>query len=529
MPPERRGSTTETEARGHDTSTTTTHHHHHHHQQDENATTNETEPLLHNNHTHHHPIDSETETADERELLTFTKNDPENPKNWSHTTKMLNVATIASMAVLSPLASSMFTPGIDQIAEGLHTSTNSVIACSTGFVVMLGIGPLVHAPLSETVGRRRMYLSCFGIFTVLQIPSALAPNVETLIVMRTLAGFFGSVSIANGGGSLSDMFEANQRAGIFGWYLLGPLMGPTLGPLFGGVIVQRLDWRWIFWILSIVCCMSTASAFFFLRETYAPMILSARKRRLEKLNCTPHKYRFEGEDSRSLFVKLRSSLTRPLRILIQPIVLTMSTYQAILFATTYSLYTNFQPIYQGIYHFSTEQVGLAYLGPGLGFLFCVWFIVPRIDTVYNALTASRTKSGTHGVPEFRLPLANIGSVFIPASLFMFAWSVADHRPWILSMVAAVFYGIGQVIILNSTTNYYIDCFEKYAASAIAAGALFRSVVGGIVPLFAPALFERLGYGWGISVFGILALAIAPAPLAFYYYGGRVRERFRIEL
>lgn len=78
-----------------------------------------------------------------------------------------------------------------------------------------------------------MYLTCFGIFTLLQIPSALAPNIGTLIAMRTLAGFFGSVSIANGGGSLSDLFEPGQRAGIFGWYLLGPLMGPTLGPLFG--------------------------------------------------------------------------------------------------------------------------------------------------------------------------------------------------------------------------------------------------------------------------------------------------------
>ncbi len=85
---------------------------------------------------------------------------------------------------------------------------------------------------------------CFSIFTLLQIPSALSPNIETLIAMRTLSGFFGAVGIANGGGTISDMFEPKERASIFGWYLLGPLLGPTLGPLFGGVIVQRLGWRW---------------------------------------------------------------------------------------------------------------------------------------------------------------------------------------------------------------------------------------------------------------------------------------------
>jgi len=466
------------------------------------------------------------EGVDSRELLSFSEEDSGNPRTWSRKTKMLNVAVVASMANLSPLASSMFNPGIDQIADGLNTTTGAVIACTTGFLIMLGIGPLIIAPLSETFGRRIMYLTCFGLFAVLQIPSALSPNIETLIAMRTLSGFFGSVGIANGGGSLSDMFEPGERAGVFGYYLLGPLMGPTLGPLIGGFIVQRLDWRWIFWVLTIFCTLVTLSAYFFLKETYAPVLLAKRKAELEQEENATNKYRFEGEDYRPLYIKLRYSLTRPLRILVQPIVLTMSTYQAILFATTYSIYTNMQPIYQGEYGFNTEQVGLLYLGPGLGFIFCVWFIVPRIDNVYNGLAARNEGKGR---PEYRLPLANIGSVFVPISLFWFAWTVDYHAAWWVSISATFFYGIGQVIILNTTTNYYIDCFEEYAASAIAAGAVFRSLVGGIVPLFAPGLFEKLGYGWGISVFGFLALAIAPAPLIFFRYGATIRKRFAIQL
>jgi MFS family permease len=87
----------------------------------------------------------------------------------------------------------MFAPGIDQIAESLQTSRNSVIGCQTGFVIMLGVGPLVLAPLSETFGRKVLYLTCFTLFTLFQIPTALSPNLPTLITMRTLAGFFGSM------------------------------------------------------------------------------------------------------------------------------------------------------------------------------------------------------------------------------------------------------------------------------------------------------------------------------------------------
>jgi multidrug resistance protein len=476
-----------------------------------------------------------TQTSNKSSLVKFTDHDSDNPKAWSPKKKLTNVGIIALMAILSPLASSMFTPGIAQVAEDLNCSEKAVIATTTGFVIMLGLGPLLLAPFSETFGRRKLYIWCFAIFTVLQIPTALAPNVGVLIAARTISGFFGSVGIANGGGTISDMYEPSERASIFGWYLLGPLMGPTIGPLFGGLIITHLNWRWVYWILLIVCLINTTVGYLFLHETYAPVLLLRRRDALQAKNTNSHpedgeaspKYHFEGEDTRSIWAKLRSSMKRPIAIFIQPIVLIMSLYQALIFGTTYSIYTNMQDIYSSPpYNFSSQQIGFLYLGPGLGFLVSVWFLVPRIDTIYNALTE---KNHGKALPEFRLPLANIGAVLIPLSLFWFGWSVDARSPWPVSIAATFFYGLGQLLIFNTVQNYYIDSFEKYAASAIAGGSVFRSLIGGVVPLFAPALFERLGYGWGISVFGFLAVAIAPAPAVFYYFGGRLRERFPLKL
>ena len=328
--------------------------------------------------------------------------------------------------------------------------------------------------------------------------------------------------------TFADMFIPSERAGVFGWYLLGPLLGPTIGPLLGGVIVERLGWRWTYWIMAIVSFVNTAAGYFLLRETYVPRILSQKKDEFERdsSNTDGAKYSYEGEDNRPLRQKILHSLKRPPKIFMQPIVATMAVYQALVFGTTFSIYTNMQKIYSELYGFSTEQVGLLYLGPGLGFLFAVVVLVPRIDTVYKRLTA---KHNDKAKPEFRLPLANIGSVFIPMSLFWFAWTVEKHAHWFASIAATFFYGIGQVMILNSTQNYYIDSFEKYAASAIAAGTVFRSLVGGVVPLAAPGLFEKLGYGWGISVFAFIGLILAPAPVLFYTFGERIRERFPVNL
>jgi hypothetical protein len=146
--------------------------------------------------------------------------------------------------------------------------------------------------------------------------------------------------------------------------------------------------------------------------------------------------------------------------------------------------------------------------------------------VYKKLTSQNNGKAK---PEFRLPLANIGAIFIPGSLFWFAWTVEKHAHWFASISGTFFYGIGQVMILNTTQNYFIDSFEKYAASAIAAGTVFRSLVGGVIPLGAPLLFEKLGYGWGISVFAFISLLLAPVPILFFIFGERIRDRFKVDL
>lgn len=258
------------------------------------------------------------------------------------------------------------------------------------------------------------------------------------------------------------------------------------------------------------------------------MILQWRSDRLNRENAEGGvEYRVKGSDDRPIWEKVRQAMRRPLTILFtQPIVFTMALYQAVIFGTMYSLYTNFENIYQEWYTFDTVQVGCLYLGPGIGFLLAVWFIVPKIDAVYNRLTE---RNGGKAMPEYRLPLANIGSVLLPLSLFAFAWTVQRKAHWVWTIVPTVFFGIGQVAVFNTVQNYYIDAFQKYAASAIAAGAVFRSLFGGLVPLVAPPLLKALGYGWGLSLFAFASAALSPSPLLFYYYGPRIRERYAVDL
>jgi hypothetical protein len=77
--------------------------------------------------------------------------------------------------------------------------------------------------------------------------------------------------------------------------------------------------------------------------------------------------------------------------------------------------------------------------------------------------------------------------------------------------------------------YLIDCFTVHAASAMAANTVLRSVVAAFLPIAGPIMFEKLGYGWGNSVLGFIAVACIPIPFFFIKYGGRIRANSTLKL
>jgi hypothetical protein len=78
-------------------------------------------------------------------------------------------------------------------------------------------------------------------------------------------------------------------------------------------------------------------------------------------------------------------------------------------------------------------------------------------------------------------------------------------------------------------TYLVDAFTRYAASAIAANTVLRSLLGGLLPLAGLRLYNKLGYGWGNSLLAFLALAMVPIPVLFSIYGERIRTKFPIKL
>lgn len=76
--------------------------------------------------------------------------------------------------------------------------------------------------------------------------------------------------------------------------------------------------------------------------------------------------------------------------------------------------------------------------------------------------------------------------------------------------------------------YLVDTFTIYAASALAANTVMRSIAGAVLPLAGLPMYDALGMGWGNSLLGFIALALVPAPWLFMKYGEYLRKTYDIE-
>jgi hypothetical protein len=81
----------------------------------------------------------------------------------------------------------------------------------------------------------------------------------------------------------------------------------------------------------------------------------------------------------------------------------------------------------------------------------------------------------------------------------------------------------------SIQTYLVDTFTIYAASAMAANTIVRSIFGGVLPLSGLRMYDALGYGWGNSLLGFVALGLAPIVIFMGRYGDRLRERWPLQL
>ncbi|KAF2765387.1 MFS general substrate transporter [Teratosphaeria nubilosa] len=465
-------------------------------------------------------------------FITFSQEDPSNPRNWAKWKRWYVTCFAAFLNVITCLCAGGYSSAQDNVETRFGVSSEVATLGLSLYILGFAIGPMLLAPLSEYFGRSPVYICSWFILVIFQVPVAVAPNIATVLVCRLIQGFGGSAPLTNTGGTVSDLWERNESGNAMMIYGLSSTFGPPFALVVTGYVVLNLGYQWLWWFFLIVTGTIWIIMVFTLPETRHSTILERKAKKVRKALAK------EGiassalienigdahnmHEKRSLHSLFATTLTRPFRFLMtEPITIAAAAYNGFIYGVVYLFNEAFPLVFGPGAHghgFNVGQQGLAFLGFAIGTILAAC-CHPFQERYYLRRVAANDGKG---VPEARMWQARFGAFLLPISLFWFAWTSFKFVHWIVPIIASVFFGAGIYIVILSVLNYIVDSYQTYSASALAGVILVRNTVGAGFPLFSKQMYQTLGNEWASTLLAFLSLLFVPIPIWWFYRGEQLR-------
>ncbi|CAK5262689.1 unnamed protein product [Mycena citricolor] len=470
------------------------------------------------------PTHTGTATVDDPFLV---KLDPsEDPLQFSTFRKWVVVAIISSASLCVTCSSSMASFTEQPIAKEFHVSRESTVLMISLFVLGLGTGPLITGPFSEVYGRSIIYKVSYALFVLFCVPVVFAPNLGVALTFRFLLGATGASFLSVAGGSMADLFSGSQVRLPIAVYTMFPFLGPVLGPSVSGFINQHLYWRWTYRILLIWSFVEVVAIFLFVPESYSPVLLQRKSRRLRKVTGDERYWAPLDRREINLTRSLLLSCSVPFKLLIfDRMALLLNTWTALILGILYLMFQAFPLIFEQGHHFNAQSAGLTFMGIGIGMIVGL-STQPLWD---RQASVKLSPNGGTAPPETFLVMGQVGGIMVPLSLYWFAFTTYPRVHWVVPIIASIPFGTGTFFVFTATFTYLVTSYRPIAASAMAANSALRSSFAAAFPLFAGAMYNKLGTVGASALLAGLATIMVPLPFIFYRMGPELRAKSRFAI
>jgi MFS family permease len=164
-----------------------------------------------------------------------------NPRAWLAAT-----ATVCFGGFMGQLDASVVALTYHDIGHSFGVGLDRVQWISLSYLIALAALLVPLGRLSDRLGRKRVYLWGFALFTLASIGCALAPNLLALVLLRAAQGTGAAMLQANSIALVSTAAPAGRLRTALGIQAAAQAVGLAVGPTVGGIVVQAIGWRWVF-------------------------------------------------------------------------------------------------------------------------------------------------------------------------------------------------------------------------------------------------------------------------------------------
>jgi EmrB/QacA subfamily drug resistance transporter len=166
----------------------------------------------------------------------------------SSTVKRYLPWVVATTMFMEQLDSTILNTAVPSMAVSLHVTPLSLRSVVTSYIISLAVCIPISGWMADRFGSRRVFASAVAAFTVASIACGLAINVHMLVAARILQGLGAAMMLPVGRLTILRAFPKAELLRAMNFVIMPALIGPLLGPAIGGLIVDWLSWREIFFV-----------------------------------------------------------------------------------------------------------------------------------------------------------------------------------------------------------------------------------------------------------------------------------------
>jgi len=383
---------------------------------------------------------------------------------------------LAGLAMFGPFSIDAIFPAFPLMAGDLAVDKLGIQQTISVYLAAYALMSLVHGPLSDAIGRRRVIIAGLVVFTLASACCALARDLPMLLVFRAVQGLSAGVGLIVGRAVIRDLYQGDDAQRVLSQVSMIFGIAPAIAPIIGGWLLGWGHWPLIFWFLVAFSLALLLAVWCWLPETHAAeMRIALRPKRLL------HDY---------LAIAFNMRFQR------------LAAAGAFNFSALFLFIASAPAFVLDLLQLNERQFG--------------WFFIPMIGgMMLGAWLSGRAAGRINGVR-----LANLGfacsAVAVTANIAYSLMVEQPQIPWAILPIALNSFGIALVfpIVTLAVLDMYprqrgsassLQAFTGLVLNTLVAGVLSPVISHGLTALATTAaVFMALGWGfwrWELHIGG----------------------------
>lgn len=175
---------------------------------------------------------------------------------------------LAGLAMFGPFSIDTIFPAFPAMGVDLGADKVAMQQTISAYLVAYALMSVVHGPLSDALGRRRVILGGLAVFTLASAGCALARDLPALLAFRALQGLSAGVGLIVGRAVIRDVLHGDDAQRLMSRVSMIFGVAPAIAPVVGGWILGWGRWPLIFWFLVGFSVLLLAATWAWLPETH---------------------------------------------------------------------------------------------------------------------------------------------------------------------------------------------------------------------------------------------------------------------